>query len=467
MSLILTVDLGTTLFKLALFDEAGEARRIVRVEAPIERPNPGWCQIDPTAFKNCLVAGIAQLRGQAPEDFAQIAAICFSTQANSFLLLDRNQVPLGPIILWPDNRAGDPAPPVKAYASDTAFHAQTGIPTLTGEISTAKLYWLQQTQQRAWREVGHICFISDLLTHWFTGEFCVEAGVAGLTGGADINTLAWRPAFLDLFSLDSGALPRIVRAGTDLGPIQPTVADELRLPRACRFVAGCLDQYAGCIGTGSISPGQVTETTGTVLAVVRCAEQLSATRRDSVFQGPSYAPDRFWQMTFSNTSANLLDWYRQHNRDNSTMEQFIDAAEREPDGPVPLVIAPLEPGSTPAQALKGIQPGHTAGQAVRAIMKCVAQALRDQVRMLSNGMLPARICSAGGGARSDLWMQVKADTVGTTFCRTVCEEPTSLGAAMLAAKALGWGSLSELADRWVRFRDEFQPSAPPAHREPK
>src|SRR5262245_47467198 len=106
MSVILTIDLGTTLFKLALFDQTGVARRIVRVSAPIERPNPGLCQIDPIEFKNSLIAGIAQLRDQAPEDFAQTSAICFSTQANSFLLLDRNREPLSPIILWPDNRVG-------------------------------------------------------------------------------------------------------------------------------------------------------------------------------------------------------------------------------------------------------------------------------------------------------------------------------------------------------------------------
>ena len=154
MSAILAIDLGTTLFKLALFDETGTARRIVRVNVPIERPNPGWCQIDPIAFKNSLRNAITQLRDEAPEDFAQTEAICFSTQANSFLLLDGNREPLSPIILWPDSRAGKPAAAVEAYASDPAFPTQTGIPALTHEISTAKLYWLGQQDRRVWRDVA-------------------------------------------------------------------------------------------------------------------------------------------------------------------------------------------------------------------------------------------------------------------------------------------------------------------------
>ena len=46
--------------------------------------------------------------------------------------------------------------------------------------------------------------------------------------------------------------------------------------------------------------------------------------------------------------------------------------------------------------------------------------------------LPGEIRCAGGAARSDLWLQIKADVLGVATAATVCPEPTSLGAAVLA-----------------------------------
>jgi xylulokinase len=90
-------------------------------------------------------------------------------------------------------------------------------------------------------------------------------------------------------------------------------------------------------------------------------------------------------------------------------------------------------------------------------MEAVAFALADQVGQLCGLERPVEIRSGGGAASSDVWLQIKADALGVPFAATTCLVPASLGAAMLAARALGWADLQELARNWVRTKPPHTP----------
>jgi sugar (pentulose or hexulose) kinase len=94
---------------------------------------------------------------------------------------------------------------------------------------------------------------------------------------------------------------------------------------------------------------------------------------------------------------------------------------------------------------------------VRAILEAVARALREQVASVSGGTLPVEIRSAGGAARSTLWLQIKADVLGVPVRATQCPEPTSLGGAVLAESALGTARVPAIAAEWVRLGQVYRP----------
>jgi sugar (pentulose or hexulose) kinase len=227
------------------------------------------------------------------------------------------------------------------------------------------------------------------------------------------------------------------------------------LPVTCQFVVGCLDQYAGAIGTGTITPGAICETTGTVLAAVRCADHLDDDPAANVFQGPAWDENHFWQMSFSSTSANLLEWYRNSLPDKPEYEELSRLAGESRDSD--LVIEPFEAGKPMEACFRNVRPAHTRGEIARSIMHRVAKSLKDQVADLSGGKVPSEIRSAGGAARSDVWLQIKANTLGTKFVAMECEEPTSLGAAMLAHHGVTGEPLESIAARWSRVRRTFEP----------
>jgi xylulokinase len=452
---ILTFDLGTTYFKAALFDQSGRLAALARQRTPLEFPQEGWCEMSAGHFIATLQLAAEQLREQSPRGYQDIVAIGFATQANSIVLLDENDQPLMPFIIWTDRRAGDFEKELRPLLFRN-FQDTTGVPGLSAEFSVAKLLWLAKNQLHVWSKARRLCYLSDYLTLYLTGQNVTEAGMAGLSGMVDIHDLKWWPAAMQLVQPGNIALPRLVRAGTEVGTILPHRAAEWSLPAGCRMIVGCLDQYAGAIGAGNIASGAVSETTGTVLAAVRCSDRFEP-RLPPIYQGPAFDPGLYYQMTFGSTSANLLEALRNHEAPKMEYSELTAEAEKVPLGADGLRIKPDAHLLPADQMFLNLRPEHTLGHRVRAVLEGVAFALKDLLQQLSPSGIHGPIHSCGGAARSRFWLQIKADVLNVPFQAMTCPEPTSQGAALLAARALGWGSLDELSARWSTAMPPVEP----------
>ena len=461
MAKILSIDLGTTYFKLGLFDYDGQLLALQRVAPPIAHPERDWWDLSVADFRATVAGAIRGLADEAG-GLADVTAMSFATQANSFALLDEHDDALNDFIIWLDMRAEAFTSQMEQLSEAPDFQATTGLPLASHQMMPAKLLWTQEHRPDAWARASRLCHISDYLNYWLTGQHVSEAGMAGLTALVDIHQFIWWRQACERFGVRAGMLPGIVRAGADLGPIRADVAEDLGLPADCRYVVGCLDQYAGAIGAGNVVAGGVSETTGTVLATVRCADGFDEDPPEGVFQGAGFDPGVYFAMDFGSTSANLLEAYRNSLPDRPEFDELGDAAAEIAPGAEGLGIkADPDPNDVPGMFTCRTE-RHGRGHEVRAILEGVAFALARQVGRLYGQGWPKSIRSVGGAARSDLWLQIKADVLGCPVLGTTCPEPTSLGAAMLAGRALGLGSLPELAKRWVRTRPAHLPD-PAAH----
>ncbi|BBO31256.1 FGGY-family carbohydrate kinase [Lacipirellula parvula] len=457
--MILAIDLGTTYFKFTLFSRRGELLRTVRVTPSARSPHAGWVEIPAEKFEAAICKGIEQVLAPNGTRRATVDAMVFATQGNSFTLLDAENRPLTPIILWSDRRAADIGAELAPSAGLADFSATTGIPALNEEFMVAKLQWLAREQPHAWKQTARICLISDYLTLLMTGHHVTEAGVAGLTGLVDIEQRDWWQPALERFGLNAEWLPQVVNAGTDLGNILPEMAQRLGIDNACRFIVGTLDQYAGAIGVGSVEPGMLSETTGTVLAAVACAAELDDNPAPGVYQGPAYRNGLYWRMSFGSVSANYLHWYR---------DQLPDLPEFDDLAPLATSVAPGADGltidrssATPADALAPYVDVQPRGKVVRAIMETVAAALREHLQRLQGSSAAhwREVRSAGGGSRSAIWLQIKADVLNLVVSTTAYGEPTSLGAAILAEATLSNSPVAEVTQKWVRLQHPLLPIA--------
>lgn len=117
MNCFLGIDLGTSYFKAGIFDENGSllglGRHAVGKRFPVfreEKASPATrdavgCELPVAVFWDtlqCCVSGAVRHAGISPRE---VSALSYSSQANSFILLDEADHPLTPFILWPDERA--------------------------------------------------------------------------------------------------------------------------------------------------------------------------------------------------------------------------------------------------------------------------------------------------------------------------------------------------------------------------
>jgi xylulokinase len=195
---------------------------------------------------------------------------------------------------------------------------------------------------------------------------------------------------------------------------------------------GCLDQFAGAIGAGNVQAGRVSETTGTVLATVRCTDNLATDCNTGIFQGPSFAAGMYYQMVFSDISAGLLERYCNGLPDRPGFAELDDLAAAVPAGAEGLRLNTDVARHFAREMFLNRSEIHHRGHEVRAILEAVAHELRRQVALLCGADWPHVVKAAGGGANSRLWLQIKSEVLGCPVERVDCPEPTSLGAAMLA-----------------------------------
>ena len=112
----------------------------------------------------------------------------------------------------------------------------------------------------------------------------------------------------------------------------------------------------------------------------------------------------------------------------------------------------------------GFTTHHTKPHFTRAALESIAFVVRRNLEVIQDlGTTVDTIRVLSGGAKSDVWNQIKADVTGRTVERTAITEASSLGAALLAATAVGLiPSVAAGAETRIRVTDRYKPN--PAHK---
>jgi xylulokinase len=221
-------------------------------------------------------------------------------------------------------------------------------------------------------------------------------------------------------------------------------AAELGLSTGCAVVTGTGDEHAACIGAGAITPGLVADVTGT-------AEPVAVTAAKPVFDSERVVETHAHAITglllVENpgfVSGGCTLWCAEAILGTDQAGLFAAAAAA-PAGAGGVLFLPALSGATVPRwndrmrgVFGGLAMNHGRSHLARAVLEGCAFALRDVLgRLDALGLGGPEIRVVGGGARSELWLQVKADVTGRTVQPVLADEPTALGAAILAGLAAG------------------------------
>jgi xylulokinase len=242
------------------------------------------------------------------------------------------------------------------------------------------------------------------------------------------------------------------------------------------LVTGGHDQTCAALGAGAIREGLGVVSTGTaeVLSTSLARPVLSAAMFQSFYPCYLHAKDAmYFTFSLNHIGGILLQWWRDNFADRETTEAVKGAGSayqlmeaHMPAGPSPVMFLPHLNGSgTPTcdlhskGAVVGLTLATTRHDVAKAILEGLAFELRNNLEaMLSCGMHIEELVAVGGGAKSAVWLQLKADILNRPLRTLRCREAACLGAALLAGAAAGvYRNLEEAVAQTVQFEREFVP----------
>ena len=464
----LTFDLGTTGLKTALVNDDGRVPAVHTVEYTPHAPRPGWAEMAPDTYWQAAVTGARAVLAKTGADPSSVQAIGFSSQGQTFIPIDRAGRPLYDAIVWVDNRAQEIADAWAAsWLSRESFRRSSGYPWIPAALTVFKVAWLAQHQAPRSRGPGSSSACPDYFVFRLTGETATDYVIARMGGFFNLQLNAWDPQLMEAAGIRAEQLPTVLAPGQVAGRLRPEPARELGLPAGVPVCVGANDQLVGAVGAGNVSPGVVTETTGTALALIVTTPTLLDDW--SIAVGRHAVPELSYAMSFTNTSAIVLKWFRDLCEPESQLRPNSWRAWK----PCPLDVtgsrcSPHFAGSNMPSfdphvrgAFIGLTLGHTRAHLARAIMEACANMLQECLEpMRRHGISMTRVRSLGGAAHSDVWLQMKADLLGIPVERPACADAASLGAAMLAAAGIGrFAGIREAAEAWYRPERVFEPDA--------
>lgn len=431
MSRFLGIDLGTTYFKAGVWDQSGRQCGLGRAPVP-KNTGSGRCELPADDFWKAIRTAVTGALADAGIPASALDGVSYSSQANSFILLDGAGEPLTDLVLWPDGRAGDVCNPLCTLASRPDFMEKTGLGIVPdGEFMLAKLDWFRANRPEIWRRTASVMTISDYLVFGLTGQRAGDMTTASLTALLDVSKGNWWPEALEAFCLKAEMLSEPLATGTLVGQVSPDGASKIGLMPGTPFYAGCLDHYAVAIGAGVTAGGRISESTGTVLACVGYSEGYSP--REGVITARGLEPGRFFQLAFSGNGATAVEWYQKNYAPQLTIPQLEELACKVPVGSDGLAALPRSDSYPGLEGFRNVQERHTPGHFLRAIFESTAATLKSLVDLLDAEGAASEVIPSGGGARNRLWLQIKADLLQRDFLIQSSGELATKGAAMLAA----------------------------------
>jgi xylulokinase len=462
VTLLLGLDIGTTSVKAGLFDAAGRQLAAAGREYRLSHPAPDRTEIDPETWWTAAVAAVRATLATPGVDRARVAAMAVSSQGETVAAVDADGRALGPALVWLDNRAAAEAQELEGRFGDALVYDRTGVPDVNPTWTAAKLLWWRRHEPDLFRDAARFVLVEDFVLRRLTGHFVTDGGIQCTTLLFDIRAGGWWAPMLEAVGLGPERLPEIHAPGTVVGNLTAEAAESLGLPRGLSVVAGGMDQGAGAVGVGNIGGGMISESTGGALTIQAAVGRHGG---DPTGRTPVYihsAPGTYLYCPVCPTGGMALTWFRDQfgspetehavAAGRSDYDLLADLAAAVPPGCEGLTMLPHLAGAFSPEyepAARGVFAGftlaHTRGHFVRAVLEAVAFMLRRNLELLGQaGATATEIRSHGGGARSHLWNQVKADVCDRPIVTLAGEDAAVRGDAMLAGVAVG--AFRDLAD---------------------
>lgn len=470
---LLGIDVGTTGCKVVLFNQEGHQISIAYEEYDIQRPQPGWAELDAVEVWDKVKRCIRTAALGSRDDPIRALAVC--SMGEAIVPVSAERQILGPSLLNFDARGAEYLPALGSALSAEHLYQINGN-TLGNHFSLTKLLWIKHHQPELYARTAFFLHWGSAITYMLGAEPVLDYSLANRSLLFDLAQGDWSDELLTAARIERAKLPRTVPSGTAIGRVSPAIASELGLPPNVVIVTGAHDQCANAVGAGVISSGQAMYGMGTYICIVpvfdtrRPADAMMARGLNTEHHA---APGRYVSFIYNQGGA-LLKWYRdtfapleRQQARQSGRDIYRDLLSEMPSGPSSVVALPHFTSTGPPDfisdssgVLAGLRLETSRGSILKGLLEGATYYLRECVEGLPQaGIEIEGYRAVGGGSKSDAWIQLSADILQRPFVRPQVTEAGALGAAILAGTGCGvFANVGEGVASMVRIERAYEPN---------
>lgn len=486
---VLTIDLGTSGPKTAVFDTDGNFLDGEFEPVDLHLAEHGAAEQRPSQWWEGIVAGVRRLheRRAVPE---QIAAISVTSQWSGTVAVDEHGDPVHDAVIWMDSRGAEQirsivGGPLRVQGYDPRklrrwISLTGGVPSLSGKDPVAHIAWLRAAHPELHERTTMYLEPKDWLNLRLTGVRAATFDsivMSWVTDNRDPSAVRYDARLLEMAGIERDWMPELVPATAVVGFLTADAAAQLGLSPGIPVIGGTPDVQSAAVGSGAVGDHEGHLYLGTS-SWLSCHVPYKKT---DVLRGvaslPSPLPGRYFVANEQETAGACLNWLRDNVLFSSdalqsppapedVYERLDAVAASAPPGSDGVLFTPWLNGErTPVDdhTIRGgwhnLSLRNQRADMVRAVLEGVAfnsRWLLDAVERFTGTPFPW-LNVVGGGGNSAVWAQIHADVLDRPIRRV--EHPiraNARGAALLAGLAIGEVDARSLASA-VRVVEVHEP----------
>jgi xylulokinase len=436
------LDLGTGGVRAIATDLQGQIIAQTTRSYPLLTPQPGWTEQHPSDWVKASLDVLSEVTQRLAGN--QAIALGLSGQMHGMVPLDAAGNVIRPVILWNDQRTGKAVEAIEAIIPRHDLIRRTGNPAITG-FQLPKLVWLRMEEPQAYAQVQQILLPKDYLGYMLTGAAVTEPSDASGIGCLNLETRQWDTEILAALDLQPAVFPNVIDSTAIAGQLQPDIAAQIGLPAGLPVIVGGGDNAAAAIGLGISSSngnrGSLSIGTSGVI-FVPCDRPIPDPEGQVHLFCHADGGYHFLGVTLA--AGGSLRWYRDTVAPHIAYSELMEMAAHSLPGARGVLFLPhlagersphLDPDTRGAWI--NLSLAHTQADLTRAVLEGIAFSLRATLDVIGEIAPVHQLLATGGGARSNVWLQILADVLQTELIAPQSEEGAAYGATILAMVGVG------------------------------
>ena len=267
---------------------------------------PLWSEQNPSDWVEGVEAAVAAIRRHAPSEFAALSGIGLSGQMHGATLLDAEDKPLRPAILWNDGRSFAECAELKRRVPD--LEERTGNLAMPG-FTAPKMLWVAAHEPEIAKATRRVLLPKDYVRLRLSGEAVSEMSDASGTLWLDVGRRRWDETLLAATGLTEKAMPSLVEGSEVSAYLAPEIAAAWGLEgRKVPIAGGGGDNAASAIGVGATAPGAGFVSLGTSGVIFSVTDRFVSLPERTLHAFCHALPHRWHGMAVMLSAASSLAW---------------------------------------------------------------------------------------------------------------------------------------------------------------